>query len=293
MYYLLYGFLYTLSLLPWRVMYLISDALYLLLYYVIGYRKAVVMQNLQTAFPEKTAGERERIAKDFYHNFLDTFMEMIKLISISEKQFRKRNTINIEVLNNLDGKVPNVAIVSGHFFNWEIGSLSISLDSKFKLLAVYMPVANKAFDKIMYDMRTKFGATFIPATDFKNHIIKYSDTSFALGLLSDQNPGNLDNAVWVPFFGKLTSFVKGPEKFSVRNNSAVVFGQCHRIKRGYYNFELSVVTTDPHSFPDGALTKKLIELTEDNIRKNPSNYLWSHRRWKHEFKEEYRDRVIQ
>jgi KDO2-lipid IV(A) lauroyltransferase len=274
-------------------MYVISDGLYLLLYYLIGYRKEVVMQNLRTAFPEKSDRERGRIAKDFYHNFLDTFIEMIKLISITEKQFRKRNTINIEVLNDLYGKVPNVAIVSGHFFNWEVGSLSTSLDNKFKLLAVYMPVTNKAFDKIMYDMRTKFGATFIPATDFKNQIVKYADASFCLGLLADQNPGNLNSAVWVPFFGKLTSFVKGPEKFSVRNNSAVVFGQSHRIKRGFYNFKLSVVTTEPHSYPEGALTKKLIELTEENIRKNPSNYLWSHRRWKHEFKEEYRGSVIE
>jgi KDO2-lipid IV(A) lauroyltransferase len=286
MYHLLYGFLYLLSLLPWRVMYIISDGLYVLIFYIIGYRKEVVKKNLLIAFPEKTEEERLRIAKDFYHNFLDTMVEIIKLISIDEKEFKKRITSNVEVLNDLKGKVPNVAIVCGHFFNWEIGNLAASLESKFKLLAVYMPIENKPFDKIMYDMRKKFGAIMIPATDFKNHFLKYSETDYALGLIADQNPADTRNAYWLPFFNKLTPFVKGPEKNAKRNNSAVVFVNSSKPKRGYYIMNYILVTTEPNSYSEGALTKELITLIEKSIQNYPSNYLWSHRRFKHEFKEE-------
>jgi KDO2-lipid IV(A) lauroyltransferase len=267
-------------------MYVMSDGLYVVIYYVIGYRKGVVNKNLSIAFPEKTDKERVRIAKDFYHNFLDTMVEIIKLISIDEKEFSKRITSNVHVLNDLNGKVPNVAIVCGHFFNWEIGNLAASRESNFKLLSVYMPVASKPIDKIMYNMRRKFGGILIPATDFKNHFLKYVDSEYALGLIADQNPSDSRNAYWLPFFNKLTPFVKGPENNSKRNNSAVVFVNSAKPKRGYYHMNYTLVTTEPNSYPEGALTKEFIRLIEQSIINYPSNYLWSHRRFKHEFKEE-------
>ncbi len=148
MYPIVYGIFYLLSLLPWRVLYLISDGLYLLVYYIIGYRKKVVFQNLAIAFPEKTMAERTRIAKDFYHNFIDSFIETIKLLFISEISFRKRFTVNIDVLNNLYAGTQNVQIVAGHYFNWEFANLGVSLDSKFPFIGVYMPLSNKIFDKL-------------------------------------------------------------------------------------------------------------------------------------------------
>jgi KDO2-lipid IV(A) lauroyltransferase len=267
-------------------MYFVSDVLYVIIFYIIGYRKAVVRKNLEIAFPEKTDEQRERIAKDFYHNFLDTMVEIIKLISIDEKEFSKRITSNVHVLNDLKGKVPNVAIICGHFFNWEIGNLAASRESAFKLLSVYMPIASKPVDKIMYNMRKKFGGILIPATDFKNHFIKYVDSEYALGLIADQNPSDSRNAYWLPFFNKLTPFVKGPENNSKRNNSAVVFVNSSKPKRGYYHMNYILVTTDANSYPEGALTKEFIRLIEQSIKNYPSNYLWSHRRFKHEFKEE-------
>src|SRR6266705_1139704 len=101
MYYLFYGFLYIVSLLPMRVLYFISDALYGLIYYVLGYRKKVVMSNLAIAFPDKTDAERVRIAKKFYHNFIDSFIEVIKLVSAGDAFLRKRFTADVRVLNDL------------------------------------------------------------------------------------------------------------------------------------------------------------------------------------------------
>lgn len=259
---------------------------------MVGYRKDVVMHNLSIAFPEKAEKERVRIAKDFYHNFLDSFIEMIKLITINEKQFRKRITTNIEVVNELEGKVPNLAMVSAHFFNWEFANLATSLDSKFPVLTVYMPVKNKSVDKLMYNMRSKFGSKLIAATNFRREFFPYARLNFGLGLIADQNPGNPGQAYWLPFFNRLTPFVKGAEKTSKANNSGVVFLHFYKIKRGFYKFDWQVVTTDPKSYGDGQLTKELVKLTEEAIRKTPSNYLWSHKRWKHQFQEEHHANLV-
>jgi Kdo2-lipid IVA lauroyltransferase/acyltransferase len=286
MYHLIYGILYLLSLLPWRVLYFISDGFYLLLYYVIGYRRKVVMGNLQIAFPEKTEAERVGIAKKFYHNFLDNFIETIKLISITREGFKKRVSGNFEIFEELPEETTSVAIFSGHFFNWEFMNLGVALQTRFFLISLYLPVKNKVFDKIMLKIRSKFGSTMISATDFRRQFIPHAKKKFILGLIADQNPGDPKFAYWVPFFGQPAPFVKGPEKSAKGNNSAVLFLNIYSKKRGYYQFDYKLLTTVPKSYTEGHLTKELISLTEDAIKQNPSNYLWSHRRWKWKFNEE-------
>lgn len=285
MYPIVYGLFYLLSLLPWRVLYLISDALYLLVYYIIGYRKKVVFDNLRIAFPDKTEAERVRIAKDFYHNFIDSFIEIIKLLSVSEKTFRKRFSINIDVLNNLYAGTQNVEIVSGHYFNWEYANLGVSLDSKFPFIGVYMPLSNKVFDKLIYRLRTKFGSLLVPASEFKSNFHQYAKNRYALGLVADQNPGNPGKAYWTNFFGKPAPFARGPEKGAKMNNTAIVYAHFYKIKRGHYRLDFELITTTPNDYPDGALTKLLVKKVEESVKKIPANYLWSHRRWKwsHEF----------
>lgn len=285
MYPIVYGLFYLLSLLPWRVLYLISDALYLLVYYIIGYRKKVVSDNLRIAFPDKTEAERVRIAKDFYHNFIDSFIEIIKLLSVSEKTFRKRFSINIDVLNNLYAGTQNVEIVSGHYFNWEYANLGVSLDSKFPFIGVYMPLSNKVFDKLIYRLRTKFGSLLVPASEFKSNFHQYAKNRYALGLVADQNPGNPGKAYWTNFFGKPAPFARGPEKGAKMNNTAIVYAHFYKIKRGHYRLDFELITTTPKDYPDGALTKLLVKKVEESVKKIPANYLWSHRRWKwsHEF----------
>jgi len=293
MYYIVYGFLYLLSLLPWRVLYALSDAVYGLLYYVIGYRKEVVMNNLLIAFPEKTAAERTLIAKDFYHQFLDTFIETIKLLSVSKATINKRFSANIEVVNDLYESGKNVQIFSGHFFNWELGSLGMSLITRYPFIVVYMPVKNKVFDRLILKLRQRFNGIMVPATTFRRSFRPYAKERYALTLVADQNPGNPGGAYWMPFFGKMVPFLSGPEKGAKSSNDAIVFAHFYAVKRGYYRAEFQLLTTEPRTFKEGELTKKLISLTEEAIRKKPSNYLWSHRRWKWEFTDEYKDRVIE
>jgi len=286
MYYLLYAFLYALSLLPWKILYLISDGIYGILYYIVGYRKQVVMNNLSIAFPEKTQQERINIAKEFYHNFLDTFIETLKFISLSDKQFSKRVTGNFEIFNDLYKTGQSVQIHSGHFFNWEYMNWALSKNLPYPLIGVYLEIPNKALNRIMLKMRSRYNTILVSTYSFKSKFHQLAKDSYALGLAADQN-AQPAKGYWVEFFGKKTPFVTGPEKGALKNNTAIVFVHFYKIKRGYYHADFELFTTEPTQFEGGEITKKYVSYLEDCIRKKPANYLWSHRRWKHEFKEEF------
>jgi KDO2-lipid IV(A) lauroyltransferase len=284
MYFIIYSLLYLISLLPWRVLYIFSDGVAFLLKHVIKYRVDVVNQNLAIAFPHKTEKERKQIATRFYQQFTDSFIETIKLLSISDKTFEKRFTSNVHVLNDLYATGQSVQIMAGHFFNWEFANWGVAKYGKYPFIGVYMPLSNKAFNKIIYNLRARFGSILIPATNFRSQFHKYANEGpYAMALAADQNPGNPLQAYWVNFFGRLTPFVKGPEKGAKLNNTAQVFVHFYRTKRGYYHSEYEVMTTSPNYFNDGQLTALYVKVLEDKIKLNPSNYLWSHRRWKYTY----------
>jgi KDO2-lipid IV(A) lauroyltransferase len=284
MYFVIYSLLYLISLLPWRVLYIFSDGIAFLLKHVIKYRVDVVHQNLIIAFPNKTEKERKQIAYDFYQQFTDSFIETIKLLSISDKTFQKRFTSNVEVLNNLYPTGQSVQIMAGHFFNWEFANWGVAKYGKYPFLAVFMPLSNKVFSKLIYDLRARYGSILIPATNFRSQFHKYANEgSYAMALAADQNPGNPLQAYWVNFFGRLTPFVKGPEKGAKLNNTAQVFVHFYRTKRGYYHSQYELMTISPNYFKDGQLTAIYVKVLEEKIKANPSNYLWSHRRWKYTY----------
>ena len=284
MYFVIYSLLYLISLLPWRVLYIFSDGIAFLLKHVIKYRVDVVHQNLFIAFPNKTEKERKQIAYDFYQQFTDSFIETIKLLSISDKTFQKRFTSNVEVLNNLYPTGQSVQIMAGHFFNWEFANWGVAKYGKYPFLAVFMPLSNKVFSKLIYDLRARYGSILIPATNFRSQFHKYANEgSYAMALAADQNPGNPLQAYWVNFFGRLTPFVKGPEKGAKLNNTAQVFVHFYRTKRGYYHSHYELMTISPNYFKDGQLTALYVKVLEEKIQANPSNYLWSHRRWKYTY----------
>ena len=247
------------------------------------------MKNLSIAFPEKTETERITIAKEFYRNLTDTFIETIKLLSVGDKEFAKRYTSNVEIVNAHFDSGINVTLLAGHFFNWEFVNLGEARYGKYPFVGVYMPVSNKAFDRIMFNMRKRYGTILIPAVDFKTRFQEYLtnvDGRYALALAADQNPGNPSKAHWIKFFGRLTPFVPGPEKGAKLDNTAVFFGHFYKVKRGYYHTQLELLTTTPQEFENGKLTELYVACVEKAIRLKPANYLWSHRRWKWEFEEE-------
>ncbi|HEX9513532.1 MAG TPA: lipid A biosynthesis acyltransferase [Puia sp.] len=287
MYYLFYGFLYLVSLLPMRVLYFISDAIYGLIYYVLGYRKEVVMSNLAIAFPDKTEAERSKIARKFYHNFIDSFMEVIKLVSAGDAFLQKRFTADVSELNELYTTGKSCQIHLGHTFNWEWGQLVLSQLTPYKIMVVYMPITSAVMEKLFYKLRTRSGNVFLPATNMREAIGPYLQTQYALGLVADQNPGNLQTAYWLNFFGKPTAFVGGPEKGARATGMPVVFACIEKPRRGYYHATMKLAAADTSQLAEGELTRNYVRYLEGVIRRNPDMWLWSHRRWKHAWKEEY------
>ena len=284
MYFIFYALFYLISLIPFPLIYLLSDGVAFLLRRVLKYRLAVVNQNLLIAFPNKSNKERKQIAKEFYQKFTDSFFETIKLISMSDKSFTKRFTSNVEVLNELYATGQNVQLMAGHFFNWEFANWGVAKYGKYPFIAVYMPLSNTFFDRLILDMRKRHGSIMISATNFKNQFHKYATSGqYAMALAADQNPGNPKSAYWVPFFGQLTPFVKGPEKGAKLNNTAQVFIHFYSTKRGYYHAQFEVMTTAPNYFKDGQLTALYVKVLEEKIKQFPANYLWSHRRWRYPY----------
>jgi Kdo2-lipid IVA lauroyltransferase/acyltransferase len=254
---------------------------------VIGYRKKVVMDNLSIVFPEKSNEERVKIAKAFYHNLIDSFIETIKLVTASKQFLEKRVTANWEVLKPLYESGKSCQVHLGHTFNWEWGHHVLGNNTKYQVLVVYMPLSNAALEKLMYKLRVRHGNKFIAASKMKESMEAFKDTRYVLGLVADQSPGNLHNAYWMNFFGRPTGFVSGPEKGARAGNLPVLFNYIVKPKRGYYHAFLEVACEDPSALKEGELTLRYARFMEKVIRANPEMWLWSHRRWKRSYDPAY------
>jgi KDO2-lipid IV(A) lauroyltransferase len=293
MFYIVYGFLYGLSRLPFPVLYFLSDGIYFLLYYVFGYRRKIVMSNLTIAFPEKSEAERIKIAKRFYHNLTDTFVEIIKLISMNDKTFDKRCKGDFSMIEELAARGKNIQLHAGHQFNWEFGSLFMSRSIKsIPTYAVYMPIKNSAMEKIFLKIREKYGTVFIKATEFKQKREAIFAKRFLFFLAADQNPGDPSAAYWQNYFSKPAPFITGPEIGGIKNNTAIVFVRSRIIKRGHYFLECTLCTENAASTSRGEITGAFRDFLEKIIKEEPHNYLWTHRRWKWDYHETYAENWI-
>ncbi|HUS01392.1 MAG TPA: hypothetical protein VMY77_06685 [Chitinophagaceae bacterium] len=292
MYYIVYGLLWLISLLPFRALYFISDIFYGLVYYVVGYRKKIVLNNLKIAFPEKTEKERIIIAKKFFHNLVDYFLESIKLITISDKAFYKRCSGNFDELNRLAATGTNIQLHSGHQFNWEWANRIYAQKLVIPFVLVYMPISSKIVDKIFKKIRLKHGTVLIDATNYKNDMLGIYKKQHAMALVVDQSPANPMASFWLNFFSKPASFLYTPEKSAQRSKVPVGFASFKKVKRGYYKFETTIITLNAADTLKGELTKKYRDFLQEQIREQPDNYLWSHRRWKKEYTSEYEKQWI-
>lgn len=287
MYYFVYGFLLLISLIPLRVLYFLGDCIYGLVFYIIKYRREVVIKNIANAFPEMSDKEVRRIAKQFYHNFIDTFIESIKLLSSGKRFIAKRSTGEYDLINQLLAEDKNIHIMAGHQFNWEFGNLLYAMNLPVPFAAIYMTIANKALDKIFFNLRKRYGTILISAKEFKHTIHTVFSKQYMLAMAADQNPGHPGNAYWLNFMGRPAPFVTGPAKGAVKNNTAIVMAAFKKRKRGYYQFSMKLLADEGAKYTPQQLTVLYKNELEKIIRADPSNYLWSHRRWKHEWKPEY------
>ncbi|WP_447640090.1 MULTISPECIES: lysophospholipid acyltransferase family protein [Chitinophagaceae] len=294
MYYLIYGLLYLVSLLPFFILYLISDFVAFIMRDILHYRKDILRKNLTIAFPEKTEAEREHIRRKFYRNLTDNFIESIKLLSISATSLEKRfHAENPEVMYNLYKQGKNITGILGHFFNWEYANQLYSLKLEQDFVVVYMPIKNQLFNKIFMRLRSRFRTHLVSAQKYASEIKPFGkEKPYCVILVGDQNPGVVSKAFWTPFFGQMTPFVKGPEKSAVLGKHAVVFCSIKKVKRGYYTSRIEVLTENARETPDGFVTKAMVAHIEKNLREQPDNYLWSHNRFRHEYSEEAYSKLV-
>ena len=292
MYYIIYGLLYSISLLPFFILYRISDFFYVIIYYLIGYRKEVVFANLHIAFPDKSVAEKIIIAKQFYKNLIDTFVESIKLISISQKAFNKRASIDFAEVNQLIEQGKNIQIHSGHQMNWEYAHWAVTEQIRLPWIGIYNRLGNKTMERIFFKIRNKGTTVLIPGQEFKNRVHSVFKEQYALGLVADQNPGYPAKAYWLNFFNRPVPFPTGPDKGARKKDTAVVFVRFVKLRRGYYRYDAQVACVHGSQLEEGKLTLMYRDFLEETIKKNPDNYLWSHRRWKWDYTAEYKNRWI-
>lgn len=258
----------------------------MIIYRVFGYRKEIVMENIAIAFPEKSIEERKKIAKQFYKHLIDTFIELIKMISLSKSEFEKRCSIDMVATNCLIAKGKSIQFVCGHQMNWEYGNWIMAKNITIPFIGIYQKIGNKAFNKLFYNLRARYSSIMVSTIDFKNKKEEILTHPYSLALAADQN-GNPDSCYWLYFFSKPAPFVTGPAKGAIKNNTAIVFAHFTKPKRGYYHFDTTVMAENASEFSPEELTLRFRDLLEQTIKESPDNYLWSHRRWRHDYSEKY------
>ena len=287
MYRLLRILLLTVSQLPFAFFYALSDLAFVILFHVLKYRRQVVDQNLQIAFPEKSFAERNAISKSFYRHFTDTFAESIKLLSFTPAQAATRFEVEISAIQDLASQGRSVQLMVAHQFNWEYIHLCIPQLLKVPVYFLYRPIETPALEKIYREFRSTGGGTPISADDFASQRNKIFAQPAVLVLGADQNPGRVEKALWLKFFTQPAPFFIGPAKGAIQQGAAVAMLQLQRLKRGHYRLTGKVITDDAADYTPEQLTLLYKNEVERVIKEDPSNYLWSHRRWRHQWKPEY------
>ena len=282
-YFIALPFIYLISLLPFPILYLLSDFVYFILFYCIGYRKKVILNNLRNAFPEKSDAEINVIFKSFYHYLCDLIFEVLKVTTISKETMLKRckfDPDSLAIFQKYADEGKSVILVMGHLGNWEWAGHPFSILCKQQLNVIYHPLKSKYFEALMLGMRGRFGTRMIPMkTAFKEMIAHRNDLT-ATVFIADQTPMP-ENAYWTKFLNQDTPIFKGTEIIARKMNLPIVYSYIKKEKRGYYTMYASILTDDPAATADGEISEMHTRRLEQDIIANPDTWLWSHRRWKY------------
>lgn len=273
------------AILPMKVLYLLSDILYVLVYKIARYRVKVTRGNLKASFPEKPEKEILELERRFYHHFADYIVETIKLGHISEKEVNRRAALNNpELIDKLmDEGHPCVILMLGHYGNWEWFTGSGSFFKEAELYQVYRPLTDKAFDKLFIYLRTRFGAKGIKKNDTIRDVITLakSKTRSCIIFLSDQTPSKANLHYWTNFLNQESSMLTGAERIARKLNLPVVFSDTRKVSRGCYTVDFRLITDKPQETPEFWITEQYTRLMETCILRDPAYWLWTHKRWKH------------
>jgi len=282
-YILIYPFLYFTSILPFRLLYAFSDFIFIIIYYIIGYRRNVVRENLTLVFPKKNDKEIERITKLFYHHLCDMMLESIKSLTISESEIKKRMTFkNIEEIHKLEKENKSIVLMCGHYGSWEwIFILQKYINHKG--YAVYKRIKNKHFDRLVKRIRAKHNSFLITTKETIPTLLnsKKQGELTINGFISDQSPKVNKAFYWSSFMGIKVPIHTGAEMLAKKLDMSVLFFKVKRIKRGFYETTFETIAENPKDFDNYQITDIFLKLVEQQIYEAPEYYLWTHKRWKH------------
>jgi len=282
-YYIIYGFAWVLTLLPLPVLYVFSDIIFPVMYYAAGYRRKVVRTNLENSFPEKSIRDIIKIEKAFYHHLCDLFIETFKLIHISNRQLMKRmHMTNPELLERLFNEGRDVAMVLGHYGNWEWLAV-LPLYTKLQTVSIYKPLHNKHFDRFMNKIRSRNTMMLTPMSSVIRDVVNLRQKNIRslFAFITDQTPPKGEIKFWTKFLNQETPVYLGAEKIASKYNMAVLFLNIQNVRRGYYNFTAELLFENSAGLPDLLITEAHVKRLEEIIRERPEQWIWSHRRWKH------------
>ncbi len=268
---------------PFRVLYVISDFVAFVLYRVLRYRRKVVEENLRRAFPEMEEKEWRKRVRASYKNLADVFVEGIKGFTMSDEEYLKRYRVtNNEILDRYRAKKQSAVFLPSHYANWEWGTKATPLYLGYKnVVIIYKPLSNASADRFFKKHRAQKGLIMGSIYETMKLFRKYTPDFSAFILVSDQSPPPVAKKVyWIQFLGRETAFLRGAELFSRQYGLPVFYSECQRVKRGYYELTLSLITENPAALPDGEVTRRYARMLEKTILKKPEDWLWSHRRWK-------------
>jgi len=268
-------------LIPFPVLYIISDIFAFVLQHVVGYRRKVMDDNLALAFPEKTEDERRRIRSKAYRNITDIILETLKGFTMSiEATICRWKVLNPEVPNKYLEKGQSIMLGGSHVNSWEWMAIAIPPALKGTMVTAFKPVKNLFLDEYYTAKRAKSGMVMVNMNETYPAMRKLKDETCCFILLSDQSPSSRKSAHWVDFFGIDTAFLPGLDFLARRFQYPAVYYEVKRVRRGYYEVMFTDICSDTSKISEGDITRAYADMLEKTIRQQPENWLWSHKRWK-------------
>lgn len=278
--FLYYLIIYPISVLPYKVLYWFSDITYYILYYVVGYRKKVVTENIINSFPEKSEDEINGIIKKFYRHFSDLIFETIKTFSISQNSAHGRmKVVNPELTDEYFNSGQDIIIAGGHYANWEAFTYTAQ-QHHHDLVALFTPLSNKFFNKKMKVSREKCGMKLVSTKQYKNLFSLAKSKPCAYIYSIDQSPRK-GSGYRMEFLNQDSMVLFGTERTAKNHNLPIVFGSIRKVKRGYFEIEYEKIIENPSEYKDGEITEIITRRLEKHIYEAPEYWLWTHKRWKH------------
>lgn len=282
-YLIAYPFIYLIASIPFNVLYVFSDFLRLIIYNLLGYRKKIVRSNLIKAFPHKSEDDLKWIEKRFYKHFCDITLEAFKSLTISSEEMQKRMVFkNLDVLTQFEKGNRSVIIMCGHYASWE-WMLSIGYHTVSQGYGIYTPIMNKYLNKLIIKIRKKHRGDLISRYSAIQQIKNlHNEGNIAVyGFVSDQSPRPKPKSYWRPFLGVKVPVFVGAEMVARELDFGVVYAKINRVKRGYYEASFELISDQPKKTKLNRITDTFTEWLEQDIYSDPTQYLWTHKRFKH------------